>query len=142
MGLDQYGYIKLSSISQELTQEEDFKELQNCNFDFAYWRKHPNLQGWMERKWREKNNTSNQYQNDTFIDDEFNCVELELTLEDIDELEEAVKNENLNGGHGDTTGFFFGNNADDAYYVDDLKFCRMARLALSYNIPVYYNSSW
>jgi len=142
MGLDQYAYIKLSSISQELTQEEASKELQDSNFEFAYWRKHPNLQGWMERKWREKMNTSNRYEKDTRIDDEFNGVEVELTLKDIDQLEEAVKNSNLNGGYGDTTGFFFGDNGDSVYYFEDLDFCRKARVALIHNIPVYYNSSW
>lgn len=142
MGLDQYAYIKLGSAPEGLTQDEAFQELQNSQFDFAYWRKHPNLQGWMERKWREKNNTSDQYENDTLIDDEFNGVELELTLKDIDQLEEAIKNKNLNGGHGDTTGFFFGNNSDQDYYFDDLDFCRKARVALKYNTPVFYNSSW
>ena len=36
------------------------------------WRKHPNLQGWMERCWREKNGTIAQYESNTLIDDPFN----------------------------------------------------------------------
>ena len=142
MGLDQWAYIKLESVSEELTKDETFENLQNSNFDFVEWRKHPNLQGWMERKWRQRTNTLHQYENETLIDDEFNGVELELTLEDIDELEEAVKNKNLNGGYGDTTGFFFGDNSDEEYYFRDLDFCKQARVALNHNKPVYYNSSW
>lgn len=39
MGLDQYASIR-----------KDGQEDQ----EIAYWRKHPNLQGWMEQLWREK----------------------------------------------------------------------------------------
>lgn len=142
MGLDQYAYIKFSPVPEGLTQDEAFKKLEESSLEFAYWRKHPNLQGWMERKWRQKNNTFNEYEKDTLIDCEFNGVELELTLEDIDELEKDVANNRLDGGYGTTTGFFFGENSDKVYHFDDLEFCRKARVALKHNMPVYYNSSW
>jgi len=46
--------------------------------EIAYWRKHPNLQGWMEQLWREKGGKG-----------EFNCVDVELTREDLKQLELA-----------------------------------------------------
>ena len=52
--------------------------------ELAYWRKHPNLQGWMESLWHVKGN-----------DGEFNCEDLELTLDDLDNLEKTLDNEAL-----------------------------------------------
>ena len=40
MGLDQYAY-------KVVAHDEDNRD------EIAYWRKHPNLQGWMEQLWRE-----------------------------------------------------------------------------------------
>lgn len=108
----------------------------------AEWRKHPNLQGWMERLWRKKVNSPDPYNKDTHIDDEFNGVELALTLEDILQLEQDIKDDNLDGGFGTTTGFFFGNNSDDEYKWKDITFCDKAKVALRNNHTVYYNSSW
>lgn len=129
MGLDQYAYIKFQP------------EYENWLF-LAEWRKHPNLQGWMERLWRKKTNNSEPYRKDTLIDDEFNGVELELTLEDINDLELDIRMERLDGGLGTTTGFFFGNDADEEYKWKDLTFCDKAKVALKNNHTVYYNSSW
>lgn len=129
MGLDQYAYIKLGE------EFDDFLML-------ATWRKHPNLQGWMERLWRKKTNSPYPYRKDTNIDDEFNNVELELTIQDIIQLEQDIKDENLEGGLGTTTGFFFGKKSDEEYKWDDLTFCDRAKVALKNNHPVYYNSSW
>jgi hypothetical protein len=41
--------------------------------EIAYWRKHPNLHGWMQRLWESKGNSG-----------EFNGDELELTWEDLE----------------------------------------------------------
>ena len=129
MGLDQYAYIKFQP------EPENWLML-------AEWRKHPNLQGWMERLWRKKVNSPDPYDKDTHIDDEFNGVELALTLEDILRLEQDIKDDNLDGGFGTTTGFFFGNNSDDEYKWKDITFCDKAKVALRNNHTVYYNSSW
>ena len=129
MGLDQYAYIKFQP------------EYENWLF-LAEWRKHPNLQGWMERLWRKKMSTSEPYEKDTYIDNGFNGVEVELALEDILKLEQDIKDEVLDGNWGTTTGFFFGDKADDEYRWKDLTFCDRAKVALKNNHPVYYNSSW
>lgn len=97
--------------------------------ELAYWRKHPSLHGWMEQLWQRKNPEDMST---------FNGVELELTWEDIDELEQAVR-------HGQlpfTEGFFFGKPADNAYYEEDLRFCLNAKAELFLGLKVFYNSSW
>ncbi len=96
--------------------------------ELAYWRKHPSLHGWMEQLAERKNL---EYSS-------FNGVELELTWEDIDGLEQAIR-------HGQlpfTEGFFFGEPADNVYYEEDLKFCVNAKAELFLGLKVFYNSSW
>ena len=102
--------------------------------ELAYWRKHPSLHGWMEQLWERKGRPDTVYADDV----NFNNVELELTWEDIDNLENAVR-------HGQlpfTEGFFFGKPADNAYYEQDLKFCADAKAELFLGLKVFYNSSW
>ena len=93
----------------------------------AYWRKHPNLHGWMERLYRERGG-----------DGDFNGDELELTAEDLDNLEYDVQHNLL----PPTSGFFFGEGADDYYKQDDLKFIQEARAEMFLGLKVFYNSSW
>ena len=116
MGLDMYAYTA-DKAGQEVTARE-----------LAYWRKHPNLHGWMERLAESKN-----------LDySSFNGVELELTWEDLAALEQAVTHKQLPA----TSGFFFGRDADEEYYQDDLTFIKNARAELFLGLRVFYNSSW
>lgn len=91
-----------------------------------YWRKHPNLHGWMEELYRAKGGT-----------DVFNCTTVALTSEDLDELEAAIRNGNL----PDTSGFFFG-ESDGSEVEDDLSFIATAREALDKRLTVYYRAWW
>ncbi len=77
MGLDQYGLARKGEPS---TDKEGFTYYED-SMELAYWRKHPNLQGWMENLWHVKGN-----------DGEFNCEDLELTLDDLDNLEKSLDN--------------------------------------------------
>ena len=96
--------------------------------ELAYWRKHPNLHGWMERLAESKN-----------LDyGSFNGVELELTWADLDALEQAVTHKQLPS----TSGFFFGNDSDERYRESDLAFVKAARAELFLGLRVFYNSSW
>jgi len=95
--------------------------------EIAYWRKHPNLHGWMHKLWNERGHSGS-----------FNGDELELTAEDLDRLEHVVEHGKLPS----TSGFFFGNDADDYYKVQDLKFIQDARAELIVGMKVFYNSSW
>ena len=123
MGLDQYATARRGEAQTDdegHTYYEDSKEL-------AYWRKHPNLQGWMEELYREKGG-----------EQEFNCEDLELTLDDLDALEKSLDDEAL----PETAGFFFGGDADDHYLESDREFIREARSAIKQGYTVVYSSWW
>jgi hypothetical protein len=121
MGLDQYAYVasKVGTYYNDSSRQ-----------NIAYWRKHNNLQGWMEKLAQEKN-----LQFDTF-----NGVEVELTWEDIDKLEKDIKANQ--GSESGTIGFCYGNPRDDYYREQDLEFCENAKVELFFKRKVFYNSSW
>jgi hypothetical protein len=106
--------------------------------EIAYWRKHPNLHGWMQRLWVRKTNEAGIVDDDPDRAGEFNGVELELTWDDLEQLEQDIRDKNL----PDTSGFFFGNDADDHYREHDLKFVREAKAEAFLGLKVFYNSSW
>jgi hypothetical protein len=122
MGLDMYAYAAAKANEEWGTGSQR---------EIAYWRKHPNLHGWMEQLWHSRNT-------DPAADPMFNGVELELTWEDLERLEEDIKNERLPS----TSGFFFGDNSDDYYRTQDLEFVKNARAELFSGLKVFYNSSW
>ena len=123
MGLDQYAVARKGEV---FVNEEGCNEYPDQK-ELAYWRKHPNLQGWMESLYRQKGGT-----------EEFNCVGVELNLADLELLEKAVLGEALPR----TQGFFFGGNSDDYYKEKDLEFIESAREALSEGYTVVYSSWW
>lgn len=104
--------------------------------ELAYWRKHPNLHGWMEQLWNQKGRPG--IIDKSYQDVMFNGVEVELSWEDLEQLEEDINNGRLPS----TTGFFFGNNSDDYYRAQDLEFIRQARAEIFSGLKVFYNSSW
>jgi hypothetical protein len=109
--------------------------------ELGYRRKHPNLQGWMEQLWLRKNGFAVD-STDQPIEEKyppsFNGIELELTWQDLDELEWAIQNNAL----PNTRGFFFGSPADEYYKESDLEFVKNARAELFLGLKVFYNSSW
>jgi len=110
--------------------DNDLKELTstvNKPREIAYWRKHPNLHGWMQQLWENQGNSG-----------DFNGDELELTYKDLEILELDV----IAGTLPNTSGFFFGNNADEHYRESDLEFVKYARAELFLGLKVFYNSSW
>jgi hypothetical protein len=127
MGLDQYAYCRG-------TREPDNQE----DREIAYWRKHPNLQGWMERLWEAKGRPGDAPNDPWHMGTMFNGVEVELSWEDLDMLEEDIRKGKL----PETTGFFFGNPSDDYYLNKDLEFIKKARAELFVGLRVFYNSSW
>ena len=143
MGLDQYAYAVTEG------GENDGEQLHLTD-----WRKHNRLQGWMEELWEEKGRP---YQGN--LDDvengfgsSFNCVPVELTLEDLNQLETDINEKVL----PETGGFFFGGDSfdwedddgnppkeGDYYYKKtDLQFIEDARKAINKGKKVYYNSWW
>ena len=106
--------------------------------EIAYWRKHPNLQGWMEQLWLNRLADQGKTPKESSFGSSFNGIELELTWEDLDILERAV----IHGQLPETTGFFFGDPSDEHYREQDLEFIRNARAELFSGLKVFYNSSW
>lgn len=126
MGLDQYAYCR---ATKTISDDEDR--------EIAYWRKHPNLQGWMERLWVEKGRPVDAVDPALEVPC-FNGIEVELTWEDLDRLEQDIRQGQL----PETGGFFFGNPCDDYYLNEDLEFVQKARAELFVGLKVFYNSSW
>jgi hypothetical protein len=85
----------------------------------------------MEQLWNKQNGGNQDGTN-------FNGIELELTYEDLEILELDVITGRLPG----TSGFFFGNDADEHYKKQDLEFIKNARAELFLGLKVFYNSSW
>ena len=123
MGLDQYAH----AIDNNGEKEE-----------LAYWRKHPNLQGFMENLWHEKGCPNKPEEPNNLGMSDFNCVPVDLTYEDLDRLEKAVNAKEL----PQTIGFFFGDDSDDDYKQEDLEFIQKAREALDAGLTVEYSSWW
>jgi len=116
MGLDQYMYSRAKG-----------SEDPNPKGDIAYFRKHPNLHGWMQRLYAERTGVT-----DPKV---FNCEALELTEEDLNALERDV----LNSALPDTKGFFFGESSRDQNTAV-LIAITTARLCISQGETVFYNS--
>ena len=119
MGLDQYAF----------SENKDGERT-----EIAYWRKHNRLQGWMENKYVDEGGT-----------EEFNCVDLELTMDDIDQLEATINNKML----PETGGFFFGDdsykhydNDEYGYKKDDEVFINKAIEELNKGNKIIYSCWW
>ena len=121
MGLDMYAFATRTAPAAPVDFKADHSQ------ELAYWRKHPNLHGWMEHLYRAKGGTA----------EDFNCVNLQLDAADLDALDHAVRSRTL----PTTTGFFFG-QTDGSEYDDDLAFIARARAALARGEAVYYTSWW
>ena len=95
--------------------------------EIAYWRKHPDLHGWMEQLYRKKGGTEKSFNGDTVL----------LTEEDIDNLKIAVLTRSLPS----TSGFFFGDSKQEINFAD-LEFIEKAKGAIKEGYTLYYDSSW
>lgn len=141
MGLDQYAYV--TARAGDYDRYYEVGDIENGEWvstepaprELAYWRKHPNLQGWMEQLWTERNPGESLNPGAGF-----NCVELELTWADLDRLEQDIKTGRMSELR--TTGFFFGEDSDLYYRAQDLAFIKQARAELFLGLKVFYNSSW
>lgn len=121
MGLDMYAMITTEALAAPVDfKAKDAQELH-------YWRKHPNLHGWMRELYYAKGGRS----------ESFNLVPVALSLENLDRLEAAIRD----GSLPPTTGYFFG-ETDGTETDDDLAFITKAREAIAAGYTVYYYSWW
>jgi hypothetical protein len=122
MGLDMFANV----TAEKLATAVDFPEPQNYD-ELHYWRKHPNLHGWMERLYVEKGGKN----------PDFNMSPVTLDSTDLDQLEAAIKKKKLPA----TEGFFFG-ASDGSETEDDLRFIAKARQAIALGKTVFYLAWW
>lgn len=127
MGLDMYAFVaRTDLIGQDVDVKlSDLPHLQRVH----YWRKHPNLHGWMEALYRQKGGVAEDFGGDD------PCVR--PRVDDLDALEVAVRTDRLPV----TTGFFFG-VSDGTEHENDLEFIDTARQAIARGWAVFYRSSW
>ena len=107
MGLDMYAYScaragQSNEFWDNATINNETREFVNPVVsqpkEIAYWRKHPNLHGWFLQEWLDQGNTG-----------DFNGDQLEIDWAMLERLESAVVNKDFPR----TSGFFFGEGADD-----------------------------
>ena len=138
MGLDMNAYKTKAKFTKDTDfNDEIFGKTGDGDIDFeglivdieeiAYWRKHPDLHGWMEQLYRKKGGTETSFNGDTVL----------LTEEDIDNLKIAV----LTGRLPSTSGFFFGDSKQEINFAD-LEFIEKAKEAIKEGYTIYYDSSW
>jgi hypothetical protein len=130
MGLDMIAFKRFpgkSEISDADPYGEEDWEDKSKNEEIFYWRKHPNLHGWMENLYYKKGGNA----------EVFNCVDVEITLDDLKRLKKDVENDML----PHTEGFFFGESSPEDK-ERDLKFIKKAKKAIKDGYEVYYTSWW
>ena len=108
MGLDQYAY----------------KVKGDQRWEIAYWRKHANLEGYMEEVFRSRGGIG-----------DFNCVDLKLTKTDLLELRD--KHRDL----PDADGFFWGETSQKKI-EDTQTFIEVALQAVDEGWDIIYSSWW
>ena len=129
MGLDMFAFKTKFKPSQEV----DFQEELNGSDveEIHYWRKHPNLHGWMEALYREKGGEGEDFNGDLLL----------LSKEDLDRL--AMDLLATEPNMPDTSGFFFGKSTGSEEEIqNDLKFVKEAHRAIEEGYTVYYDSWW
>ena len=141
MGLDMNAYAVVQGGERDGEEEH-----------LADWRKHNRLHGWIEELWHDKGRPHEGNLDENGFGSDFNCIPVELTLQDLNVLEEDINEKVL----PETGGFFFGEDSfdwedddgnkpkDGDYYYKktDLQFVEDARKAIQQGKKVYYNSWW
>ena len=127
MGLDQWCYACDSNAIPDI--RVDFQIPDDAE-EIAYWRKHPNIHGWMDDLYRSRGGS----------DPNFNTSTVELTIDDLEQLQQDIINRKL----PHTAGFFFGKSdgsVDERKY--DLDFVsRAIRLIIDQDKRIFYTSWW
>lgn len=128
MGLDMYlrGEKYLWSNTDQTITEDGF-ELKEKILELGYWRKHPNLHGYIVQ---------------TFANGEDDCQKIDLDEDSLEQIIDAVKEDKL----PKTSGFFFG-ASDGSEKENTLKILSSALEWLrvtekNISRSVFYQASW
>lgn len=127
MGLDMFAYRTKQKLGKEVNFENG--ELDGDQLvELKYWRKHPNLHGYLEKIFCEKGGKG-----------EFNCQSVVLTEEDLHKLASTLIDEDL----PETSGFFFGqSDSSKEQNQEDLEFVKSALAAIKEGDTVLYYPWW
>ena len=135
MGVDMYAFRHKGDMIQPQEKRDKLDGTPREPIQFADWRKHNRLQGFMQELYDKKNGADA---------DNFNCVPLYLSKEELDMLQKQIETRTL----PQTEGFFFG---DDSYTWEgeqndmtayDLKFVKDAKDWLDKGYKVFYECWW
>ena len=131
MGLDMYldgeKFLWTDWKNPEAAQREDGLEITSKTLRLGYWRKHPNLHGYIVQ---------------TFAEGVDNCQRIDLNAQAIEKIIDAVTRDDL----PHTEGFFFG-ATDGTEKDEDLRILKAALDWLRTDEPlvmrsVTYRASW
>ena len=134
MGLDMYLHgskFPTSLVADETTEQPylDGKKVKTSIVDLGYWRKHPNLHGYIV---------------ETFASGLDECQEIPLNEKQLEQIAQAIEDRKL----PHTEGFFFGQSEWHEEEVEtsvDAKTFREAKDFLrksDWTRSVYYRASW
>lgn len=123
----------VKSYTEAVANGETVKDYEPI--EIGYWRKHSDLQGYMENLYKDKDGTG-----------EFNCVDLILSKEDCEDVIEYSRKRLQRSSQGiedeHTTGFFFG-ETQDSDWTDTIDIFNKVLAETDWeNETVYYSSWW
>ena len=123
----------VKSYTEAVANGETVKDYEPI--EIGYWRKHSDLQGYMEDLYINKGGT-----------EEFNCVDLILSKEDCEDIIEYSRQRLQRSSQGiedeHTTGFFFG-ETQDSDWTDTIDIFNKVLAETDWeNETVYYSSWW
>ena len=127
MGLDMYAYTLPKDDDRPPVDFEIDDISDEERRRLHYWRKHPNLHGWMAELYFEKGGEHC----------DFNCNTVAITADDLDALERVIIANELPA----TMGFFFGETNGEER-EDDLEFIRKAREEIVQGRSIAYYAWW
>lgn len=133
MGLDMNLYKEKIVQKENIVDEEGNEGRREVceTYDIAYWRKHNRLHGDMARIWLADNPEKNA--------NDFNCIPLELSKQDIDNIIAALVHETM----PPTQGFFFGfDSYDPEQYKKDIALFQKCLGLQEQGWKIIYNSWW
>lgn len=133
MGLDMYINTRPKNYETKIRKDEDGYEYRDDGSEeFAYFRKHSDLHGYFEQLYIDRGGT-----------EEFNCVELPLSKEDIitlrDLIDKEIKGEKV---FTEARGFFWGKTRPDEWLYTFNILGQLLEEVDFETTEVYYDSWW
>lgn len=127
MGLDMYAYAVPEEFATDVTDVQFPENIKIGKEDLFYWRKHYGLHNWMEDLYRSRGGKA----------ESFNCVNVRLDEDDLNELKKA-----LLSGESSFSEYREATAEVDENIANDLSFIVAAKNAIDRGLAVFYDSWW